>query len=163
MLDSLLIYNNAFVIEQDSLNPDNFNQIKGLQLKGKFNGRSLETVDVIQNTEMVYFIYDDETLDLVGIDKAICSALRLDFIESAIDKVTFFTKPDGIVYPPNELPKNVRQLLGFKWREEERISSKEDLFHGVDLDKFAIKMITGKTPESDFSNFTPTKKIKLAK
>ena len=163
VLDSLLIYNNAFVIEQDSLNPDNFNQIKGLQLKGKFNGRSLETVDVIQNTEMVYFIYDDETLDLVGIDKAICSALRLDFIESAIDKVTFFTKPDGIVYPPNELPKNVRQLLGFKWREEERISSKEDLFHGVDLDKFAIKMITGKTPESDFSNFTPTKKIKLAK
>lgn len=163
VLDSLLIYNNAFVIEQDSLNPDNFNQIKGLQLKGKFNGRSLETVDVIQNTEMVYFIYDDETLDLVGIDKAICSALRLDFIESAIDKVTFFTKPDGIVYPPNELPKNVRQLLGFKWREEERISSKEDLFHGVDLDKFAIKMITGKTPQSDFSNFTPTKKIKLAK
>lgn len=163
VLDSLLIYNNAFVIEQDSLNPDNFNQIKGLQLKGKFNGRSLETVDVIQNTEMVYFIYDDETLDLVGIDKAICSALRLDFIESAIDKVTFFTKPDGVVYPPNELPENVRQLLGFKWRDEERISKKEDLFHGIDKEQFTLQMIPTKAPQLDISKSIPTKQLKLAK
>jgi lipopolysaccharide export system protein LptA len=141
VLDSLLIYNNAFVIEQDTLDPANFNQIKGLRLKGKFKGRSLETVDVIQNTEMVYYLYDDETLDLVGIDKAICSALRLTFEESAIDKVTFFTDPDGVVYPTEELPVNARQLLGFSWREDERIYKKEDLFHGVDLEQFAFQVI----------------------
>lgn len=141
VLDSLLIYNNAFVVEQDSLDASNFNQIKGLQLKGKFEGRSLKVVDVIQNTEMVYYLYDDETLDLVGIDKAICSALRLTFDESAIEKVTFFTDPDGVVYPPSELPANARQLLGFTWREEERIKSKEDLFHGVDLKQFSMQIV----------------------
>jgi len=140
VLDSLLIYNNAFVVEQDSLDAKNFNQIKGLQLKGKFKGSSLETVDVIQNTEMVYYLYDDETLDLVGIDKAICSALRLTFEDSGIDKVTFFTNPDGTVYPPKELPENTRQLLGFAWREEERINKKEDLFHGVDLEQFSMQV-----------------------
>jgi len=145
VLDSLLIYNNAFVIEQDSLNTKNFNQIKGLQLKGKFNGRSLEVVDVIQNTEMVYYLYDDESLDLVGIDKAICSALRLTFEEDGIEKVTFFTNPDGIVYPPEELPENALQLLGFSWREDERIKKKEDLFHGVDLEQFSIQ-VTPKLP-----------------
>ena len=141
VLDSLLIYNNAFVVEQDTLDTANFNQIKGLQLKGKFNGRSLETVDVIQNTEMVYYLYDDETLDLVGIDKAICSALRLTFEESAIDKVTFFTDPDGIVYPPDELPANTRQLLGFSWREDERIYKKEDLFDGIDLEPYSMQIM----------------------
>ena len=141
VLDSLLIYNNAFVVEQDTLDTANFNQIKGLQLKGKFRGRSLETVDVIQNTEMVYYLYDDETLDLIGIDKAICSALRLTFEESAIDKVTFFTNPDGIVYPPEELPANTRQLLGFSWREDERIYKKEDLFDGIDLEPFSMLTI----------------------
>ena len=141
VLDSLLIYNNAFVVEQDTLDIANFNQIKGLQLKGKFSGKSLETVDVIQNTEMVYYLYDDETLDLVGIDKAICSALRLTFEESAIDKVTFFTDPDGIVYPPEELPANTRQLLGFSWREDERIYKKEDLFDGIDLEPFSVQMV----------------------
>ena len=141
VLDSLLIYNNAFVVEQDTIDAANFNQIKGLLLKGKFNGRSLETVDVIQNTEMVYYLYDDETLDLVGIDKAICSALRLTFEESAIDKVTFFTNPDGIVYPPEEIPANARQLLGFSWREDERINKKEDLFHGIDLEQFSFQVV----------------------
>ena len=141
VLDSLLIYNNAFVVEQDTLDIANFNQIKGLQLKGKFSGKSLETVDVIQNTEMVYYLYDDETLDLVGIDKAICSALRLTFEESGIDKVTFFTDPDGIVYPPEELPANTRQLLGFSWRKDERIYKKEDLFDGIDLEPFSVQMV----------------------
>ena len=140
VLDSLLIYNNAFIIEQDTLDLNNFNQIKGLQLKGKFNGRSLETVDVVQNTEMVYYLYDDDALDLVGIDKAICSALRLTFVDSAIDKVTFFTNPDGVVYPPEELPENTRQMLGFSWRENERISTKEDLFHGIDLEQFTMQV-----------------------
>ena len=140
VLDSLLIYNNAFVIEQDSLDAANFNQIKGLQLKGKFKGKSLETVDVIQNTEMVYYLYNDENLELTGIDKAICSALRLDFVDSGIEKITFFTNPDGIVYPPEDLPENTRQLLGFTWREDERIYSKEDLFHGIDLEHYSIKV-----------------------
>ena len=143
VLDSLLIYNNAFVIEQDSLDAANFNQIKGLQLKGKFKGKSLETVDVIQNTEMVYYLYDDETQELTGIDKAICSALRLDFVDSGIEKITFFTNPDGVVYPPKELPENTRQLLGFTWREDERIYSKEDLFHGIDLENYSIKVKPG--------------------
>ena len=140
VLDSLLIYNNAFVIEQDTLDATNFNQIKGLQLKGKFKGKSLETVDVIQNTEMVYYLYDEENLELTGIDKAICSALRLDFVDSGIEKITFFTNPDGIVYPPEDLPENTRQLLGFTWREDERIYSKEDLFHGIDLENYSIKV-----------------------
>jgi lipopolysaccharide export system protein LptA len=140
VLDSLLIYNNAFVIEQDSLDAANFNQIKGLQLKGKFKGKSLEKVDVIQNTEMVYYLYDDETQELTGIDKAICSALRLEFVDSGIEKITFFTNPDGIVYPPKELPENTRQLLGFTWREDERIYSKKDLFHGIDLENYSIEV-----------------------
>ena len=140
VLDSLLIYNNAFVIEQDSLDAANFNQIKGIQLKGKFKGKSLEKVDVIQNTEMIYYIYDDETQELTGIDKAICSALRLEFVDSGIEKITFFTNPDGIVYPAKDLPENARQLLGFTWREDEKIYSKKDLFHGADLENYSIEV-----------------------
>jgi lipopolysaccharide export system protein LptA len=136
VLDSLMIYNNAFIIEKDTLSELNFNQVKGLQLRGKFDGRTLKTVHIRQNTEMLYYLYDDETLDLIGIDKAICSALRIDFEASAIDKVTFFTNPDGVVYPEEDLPPNGRQLLGFNWREDERLYSKEDLFDAVDLDPF---------------------------
>ncbi len=70
-----MIYNNAFIIEKDTLNEVNFNQVKGLQLRGKFDGRTLKTVHIRQNTEMLYYLYDDETLDLIGIDKAIFAVL----------------------------------------------------------------------------------------
>ena len=50
VLDSLMIYNNAFIIEKDTLNEVNFNQVKGLQLRGKFDGRTLKTVHIRQNT-----------------------------------------------------------------------------------------------------------------
>ena len=99
---------------------------------------------MIQNTEMVYYLYDDETKELTGIDKAICSAMRLEFVDSRIEKITFFTNPDGIVYPPKDLPENNRQLIGFSWREDERIYSKKDLFHGIDLENYSIKVLTAK-------------------
>jgi hypothetical protein len=31
-------------------------------------------------------------------------------------------------------------LLGFTWRKDERIYSKEDLFHGIDLENYSIKV-----------------------
>lgn len=128
VLDSLKIIHNAFLIEKDSLGIDNYNQIKGIRLLGDFVNNKLKTVDVIQNTEMIYYLYDDDTKELVGIDRAICSSLRLDVEENQIKKVTFFTNPDGVVYPEKDMPINARKLSGFRWRGDEIIRSKNDLF-----------------------------------
>jgi hypothetical protein len=37
------------------------------------------------------------------------------------------TKPEGAVYPIEELPKDQQQLPGFYWRGDEMIRSKADL------------------------------------
>jgi len=131
-LDSLKILNNSFVVEKDTLGIDNYNQIKGINLYGKFVENSLKTIHVIKNTEMIYYLYDDDTQDLVGIDKSICSALQMDIEDNAIDQITYFTEPEGNVYPEKELPKNARQLRGFVWRGSEKVNSKEDLLSATD-------------------------------
>ena len=131
-LDSLKILNNSFVVEKDTLGIDNYNQIKGINLYGKFVENSLKTIHVIKNTEMIYYLYDDDTQDLVGIDKSICSALQMDIEDNAIDQITYFTEPEGTVYPEKELPKNARQLRGFVWRGSEKVNSKEDLLSATD-------------------------------
>lgn len=131
-LDSLKILNNSFVVEKDTLGIDNYNQIKGIDLYGKFVENSLKTIHVIKNTEMIYYLYDDDTQDLVGIDKSICSALQMDIEDNAIDQITYFTEPEGNVYPEKELPKNARQLRGFVWRGSEKVNSKEDLLSATD-------------------------------
>ena len=127
VIDSLKIFNNAIVAEQDSLNPSQFNQLKGINLLGNFEENELQTIDIVKNAEMVYYLYDDNTKDLIGVDKAICSAMQLSLADNQIQSITFLNKPEGAVYPVEELPKDQQQLSGFYWRGNEMIRSKADL------------------------------------
>ena len=76
---------------------------------------------------MLYYLYDDTTQDLIGIDKAICSAMQLRMADNQIQTITFLTKPEGAVYPIEELTKDQQQLSGFYWRGDEMIISEADL------------------------------------
>jgi len=127
-LDSLKILNNAFVIEKDTLGQNNFNQIKGITLLGKFLNNNLNKVQLIQNTQMVYYLYDDQTKKLIGIDKAICSSIVMDIKNNAIREITFYTDPEGEVSPEKDLDENLKILNGFDWRINEKINDKSKIF-----------------------------------
>jgi len=148
VLDSLIIFNNALIVEQDSLNFDNHNQIKGIHLYGKFIDNELKTVDMVKNAEMIYYLYDDEDMELVGIDKTICSSMRLSIEDNGIKTITFFTQPEGTIYPEDDLPENARRLSGFLWREDEIIRSIDDLI--TDQNKVLKKELHKKELQQTF-------------
>ena len=127
-LDSLKILNNAFIIEKDTLGIENFNQIKGINLFGKFQKNELKTIELIQNTEMIYYLYDDNTKDLIGIDKAICSSILMEIENNNIKEIIFTTNPEGEIFPEEEMELNLKILNGFNWRISEKIKNKEELF-----------------------------------
>lgn len=127
-LDSLYIFGNSFIIEKDSISLDGYNQIKGKNLYGSFNEGLLKSIDVKKNTEVIYYMYSDKG-DLVGINKTICSSLKMNMKENKIEKITFFTLPDGKVNPEKSMDKNLRKLDGFIWRITERPNVVNDLFN----------------------------------
>ena len=127
-LDSLKILGRVFIIEKDTLSETGYQQIKGGLLDGSFKDGKLDNVVITKNTEMVYYLYNDQDLQLIGIDKTTCSALRMQFLEGQIETITFLVSPSGDVFPEDELPPNERTLKGFIWRIEERPESIEDLF-----------------------------------
>ena len=126
-LDSLKVMNNAFVISLDSISKKGYNQAKGKDLFGKFEENALRTVDLVKNTEVIYYMYNDAQ-ELIGINKTICSAIRMTLANNDIEEITFFTNPDGDIFPESELPENSRKLKGFIWRGDERIRTKDDIF-----------------------------------
>lgn len=126
-MDSLKVLNNAFIISLDSVSMEGYNQAKGKDLFGKFKDNQLNLIDLIKNTEVIYYMYNDDD-ELIGINKTICSAIRIKMAENDIEELTFFTKPDGDIFPETELPENSRKLKGFVWRGDERIITKEDIF-----------------------------------
>ncbi|WP_297509535.1 OstA-like protein [Flavobacterium sp.] len=125
-LDSLKVLNNAFIISKDTLGAG-FNQIKGVNLYGKFRDNKLYEVDVVKNNEVIYFTRNDQN-ELIGIEKSACSRINLLLENGKIETITFFNKNNGTLYPENEFPENVRKLRGFVWRIDEKIKSKEDIF-----------------------------------
>ena len=128
-LDSLKILNNAFVVEKDSSGIDNYNQMKGIDLFGNFRDNKLEKIRLDRNTEMIYFLYDEETKELIGIDKAICSSILMTITNNKIDEIIFYTNPEGKVYPEKELEINEKILNGFNWRIDEKILNKKNLIN----------------------------------
>ncbi len=125
-LDSLKVLNNAFIISKDTLGTG-YNQVKGLNLYGKFRDNKLYEADIVKNTEVIYYMYNDKN-ELIGINKNVSSKINMTLDGNTIDTMTFFTNVDGDIYPEKDLPENARKLRGFIWRGDEIIKSKDDIF-----------------------------------
>ncbi|MDY7395560.1 OstA-like protein [Aureibaculum sp. 2210JD6-5] len=123
-MDSLKILRNAFVIQKDSAG---YNQIKGRNILGKFIENELEDVNVIGNSESIFYARNDED-ELLGIDKSTCSRINFKIKDKKIRNVTYFIDPEGSLFPPSKLSENERKFPGFIWRDDERPYKMEDIF-----------------------------------
>ncbi len=126
-LDSLKILGNSFIIQKDSLDPNNFNQIKGKNMYGKFIENKLRTLLVKGNGEAVNYNRNDEGV-LETITKQLCSNIEFELENNEIDKIKCLKQSDGKTYPPSMFPEKDKKLRGFVWREDEQPKKKEDIF-----------------------------------
>ena len=131
-LDSLKIIGNSWIIEKDSINDEGFNQIKGGILNGSFTDGKLKDIEIIKNTEVIYYMYSDDKSELIGINQTTCSRLTMVTANNQIVDITFYVSPDGDLFPEKDLPQNERILEGFIWREDERPNEIDDLFSEED-------------------------------
>ena len=146
-LDSLKIIGNAFIVEKDSFSSNGYNQIKGGILNGDFIDGKLNHIKVIKNTEVLYYLYSDEDNELIGIDKTICSSLDMIMSNNEISDITFNIKPNGEVFPENEIDINERVLRGFVWRLNEKPENKNDLFSLTDKNLILPKIYGIQVPD----------------
>ena len=127
-LDSLKVFNNAFIISKDSLSKDDFNQIKGRNMYGKFLENKLKTLFVEGNAESVYFNRNEETGVLETITKEISSNIEFVFDNGEIETIKYLKASEGKTYPPSMFPDEDRKLKNFIWREDEQPKKMQDIF-----------------------------------
>lgn len=143
-LDSLKVLGNAFLVSLDSIGKVGYNQAKGVNLYGKFIDNEMKIIDLVKNTEVIYYMYNDDN-QLIGIDKTICSKIHITLANNDVEELTFITDPDGDIFPEKELPTSSRILKGFIWRSDERLLTKDDIF---DEDDNNIELVTIRGIES---------------
>ncbi len=148
-LDSLKVFDNAFVISKDTLG-DGFNQIAGKQLYGLFQDNALNTIDIIKNAESIYYLRNDKN-ELVGIDKAKSGAIKVWLSNNYIEEIRKIRQVDGNTYPEDQFPENESRIRGFDWRDEERPKSVDDLFKDdPPLNLTVIKGLEDYVPQEEF-------------
>lgn len=127
-LDSLKVLLNAFIIQKDSLAKDNFNQIKGRNIYGKFIKNDLKTMLVKGNAESLYFNRNEDTQKLETITKEIASDIEFTLKDNEIEETKYFKKTEGKTFPPSEFPETERKFRGFLWRGDEQPLIMENIF-----------------------------------
>lgn len=147
-LDSLKVFNNAFIISKDSLSIDDFNQIKGRNMFGKFEKNKLKTLIVKGNAESVYYNRNEETNSIETITKEISSNIDFTFENGIIESIKYLKASEGKTYPPSMLPEDVKKLKDFIWRESEQPKKMEDIFV-IDADKNKVPIKKGTLKESN--------------
>ncbi len=138
-IDQLRAKTGAFIISQDSTT--NFNQVKGRQMIAYFKEKSVDFVSVTGNGESIYFVADDKDVKkIMGMNKIICSNMKITFLDNQVNDIRFFTKPDGNFVPPHELKEEETKLEGFAWRIDERPSRGEILTSPAELERVRLEL-----------------------
>lgn len=116
-IDRMFMDSKAFVTSQAV--EDYYNQVKGRNMIAFFKNSELHRVDVHGNGESIYFELEEEDSLVVGMNKVLCSDMRLKFQERKITDITFYT-PDGSFIPYHEIKPDKVKLENFSWRSYER-------------------------------------------
>ncbi|MCB0401242.1 MAG: hypothetical protein KDD41_04105 [Flavobacteriales bacterium] len=126
-VDRMYMNDQAFIISQVDSLAEKFNQIKGKNMIGYFNDNELKKIDVMQNSETVYYPLDDDG-KYIGVNKLSGSNMLVRLKESDIETITFMKSPEGELMPLHQVnPKDV-VLKGFNWRIEEQPADRWDIF-----------------------------------
>lgn len=116
----------AFIISQDS--SLKFNQVKGKVMTGYLLNNKLYRIDVNGNAETVYYVRENDE-SLIGINKAAGSRMRIYMNDdNQIERITYFDKPDGNLFPEMKIPETDQILKGFKWHGDIRPLDRNDIF-----------------------------------
>ena len=157
-LDTLKVFNNAFLIQKDSAG---YNQVKGFRLTGLFTNNQLDTVNINKNTEVVYYSRNEKK-ELTGINNTVSSSIQMYLENQTIAGIRFIKQGKGKIYPPTQFPENFEKLPGFNWRGKEQLKLKEDLFKGKPVPILRkIKGIPLPKYEGSFFNENPDYELSI--
>ncbi len=123
--DEIRMKEDAFIIsmEDDSIR---FNQIKGKNMTGYVRNNELYKIDVNGNGQSNYYARDKK--GIIGLNKAESSNIAIYLEKGKVKKIAFIKSPEGEIKPLADIEEVDKFLPGFKWQEDIRPKSKEDIF-----------------------------------
>ena len=144
--DTITVYEKDNEIERAFLRKDGlvvthvdstnyYNQVAGSQMTAYFDSIQIRKVDIEGNAKTIYFLEEETEEDSVivverkGMNRLYASDITLRFVDGDIETATYRYKPDGIIYPMDDIDKKEERVDQFKWSIENRPLSWQQLMY----------------------------------
>lgn len=125
-IKKMFLYNTAFLVSKDTVGTG-YNQIKGRDMTGLFSKNDLVSIAVNGNAETVYWVRENDGT-LTGINKAFSSNMLIKLRDKKIRRITYLEKPNGTLYPEDEIASSELLLKNFQWLGDRRPLTRKDIF-----------------------------------
>jgi lipopolysaccharide export system protein LptA len=135
-IHKMYLKRNSFLSSQDTLL--NFNQIKGRDMTALFLNGNMHEVDVNGNGEVIYYALAEGDSLTMGLNRILCSNLKLRFDKRNIKNISAYVKPEARFIPPHEFTPAIQNLDGFGWRGQDR-PTLEQVLMGNSFSQHPIK------------------------
>ena len=121
-IENLVMYPNAFVIQQDSIK--GFNQVKGKEITIYFRDNDIDNMYNKGNAETIYWLRDDDG-SLIGINISQSDEMDIKIKDREMSKIKHYNNIKEILYPEKQLKDDMEYLKGFLWQEDKKPERKE--------------------------------------
>ncbi len=103
-----------------------YNQLSAKYIVAEIDSNDISFMEMKQNAESNYFILDDKDA-FVGLNHTLCSSMDFYFEGGELTDIKFFQQPTSKLTPIQQLTAAQLYLDGFKWEEELKPKSLNDL------------------------------------
>ena len=118
------LMSNAFItIQEDSVSYD---QIRGAEMMAYFDTTTaLQRFDALGGASAVFYLEENDALATVN--KVESKMLSAYFEKGELQRIYYFENPHNDAYPTVQLPKDDRQMKGFRWDPDKRPTGMADI------------------------------------
>ncbi|MBC7553597.1 MAG: hypothetical protein H7257_06420 [Taibaiella sp.] len=127
-LRSIYVPNNAFIVSLAG--PDKaglYDQVQGRTLKGYLKNNTITSMLVFPGSEAIYYSKDERGA-YIGVSQSKSDRMKVTFEDQAIKKINFERDVHQTLTPLDKADIPNTRLSRFKWLDDKRPRSKEELF-----------------------------------
>jgi len=126
-LDSAIFHNNVFIVSQDTVDTNYYNQVSGENMFAWFRDNDLRKVFIRGKSETIFFLWEDDGTP-IGMNTIRSKDMLIYLKDQQLETVTCIDKPQPILLPLELVNSQNDKLKGFIWKMEERPMKRADIF-----------------------------------
>ena len=126
--DWFFVDGNSFAVMQVEQDTAKFNQVLSRTMLGTINDNKIETIDLKNDCQTIYYVIDEDTDEITAYNKIVSSNMKVAFEDNKLKMIWFYENPKGETIPIEQLKNEQLFLRGFRWLEEFRPKTKDDIF-----------------------------------